>query len=134
VTDNLFREKLAWFKQNEKPETVLVVADNPELIKIAIAWTNMKVELKDKLTVLPPESENEIWDWLWHNTKYKLSELRLIMGSPLSETGLQDRLKPMIGNRIIYPDGTINSYVQRYLRERVVKLFESKTGKSKKMS
>jgi hypothetical protein len=132
VTDNLFREKLAWFKQNEKPEAVLVVADNPELIKIAIAWTNMKVDLKDKITGLSSDSENEVWDWFWHNTRFRLSELKLIMGSPLSETGLQERLNPLIGNRIIYPDGTINSYVQRYLRERVVKLFESRANKSKK--
>jgi len=38
-------------------------------------------------------------------------------------------MKPLIGNRIIYPDGTINSYVQRYLREQVVKLFEAKSKK-----
>jgi hypothetical protein len=41
-------------------------------------------------------------------------------------------LKPLIGNRIIYPDGTVNSFVERYLRERVVKLFEAKPKKSVK--
>jgi len=37
MAENIFYEKLAWFKQNEKPESVLVVADNAELIKIIIA-------------------------------------------------------------------------------------------------
>jgi len=39
---------------------------------------------------------------------------------------LENKMKPLIGNRIIYPDGTVNSFVERYLREQVVKLFETK--------
>ena len=42
MSENLYIEKLDWFKQNEKPETVLVIADNPELIQIVIAWTNLE--------------------------------------------------------------------------------------------
>src|SRR4030043_304485 len=129
MVDNLFCEKLNWFKENEKPETVLVIADNQELIKIIVAWTNLKVRIADDLTALSGESENEIWDWLWKNTKFNLSELKLITGTSLSETGLKDKMNPLIGNRIVYPDGTINSYVQRYLRERVLKLFEAKPKK-----
>lgn len=132
MVDNLFCEKLNWFKENEKPETVLVIADNQELIKIIVAWTNLKVRIADDLTALSGESENEIWDWLWKNTKFNLSELKLITGTSLSETGLKDKMNPLIGNRIVYPDGTINSYVQRYLRERVLKLFEAKPKKSTK--
>lgn len=30
-------EKLDWFKQNERPEVVFLLADNPERIKIAVA-------------------------------------------------------------------------------------------------
>jgi hypothetical protein len=33
---------------------------------------------------------------------------------------------------VIYPDGTINSFVQRYLRDRVLKLFEAKPARSTK--
>jgi hypothetical protein len=132
MVNSLFYEKLNRFKQNESPETVLVVADTQELIKIIIAWTNLKVRIADELTTPSGESDNEIWDWLWDNTKFKLSELKLITGSSLSETGLKDKMNPLIGNRVIYPDGTVNSYVQRYLRERVLKLFEAKLKKSTK--
>ncbi|MFC1588139.1 ParB N-terminal domain-containing protein [Planctomycetota bacterium] len=34
-------------------------------------------------------------------------------------------------NRILYPDESIHSYVTRHLRDRVVKLFESKSRRSK---
>jgi len=124
--EDVYTEKLAWFKQNEKPEAVLLIADNPELIKIVVAWTSLDVRRVDKLTRLPGESESEIWEWLWQNTKYSLSELKEKIGISFSEIALENKTKPLIGNRVIYPDGTVNSFVQRYLREQVLKLFEAK--------
>jgi hypothetical protein len=132
--EDIYTEKLAWFKQNEKPEAVLLIADNPELIKIVVAWTSLDVRRVDNLTRLPSESESEIWEWLWQNTKYSLSELKEKIGISFSEVALENKTKPLIGNRVIYPDGTVNSFVQRYLRGRVLKLFETKPKKSVKKS
>jgi hypothetical protein len=42
------------------------------------------------------------------------------------------KLRSLIGNRILYPDGTVNSFAQRYLRERVLKLFQAKPIPRKK--
>lgn len=123
----IFAEKLAYFKQNEKPEVVLLVADNPELIRIIIAWTNIDVKCIDKLTQLKSDSEREVWEWLWQNTRFSLTELKEKVDISVADYVLERRMKPLIGNRILYPDGTMNSYVQRYLKERVVKLFEVKS-------
>ncbi len=98
---------------------MLVVADNPEFIKIVVAGTSLDVKRADKLTRLPGESENDVWEWLWQNTKYLLSELKEKIGISFSELSLENKMKPLIGNRILYPDGTVNSFVQRYLREQV---------------
>jgi len=132
MNEDFYVEKLAWFKQNERPEAVLLVADNPERIKIVIAWTNLSVRRAEKLTELTSESENEVWEWLWENAKFSLSEFKEKIGISFSELALENKMKPLIGNRIIYPDGTVNSFVQRYLREQVLKLFEAKTKKSTK--
>ena len=132
--EDLFIEKLAWFKQNEKPEIVLLIADEPECIKIIIAWTNTQVVPADNLTELVNASEKEIWEWLWENTIYYPDELKEKTGASFSEKGLENKMKPLIGNHIIYPDGIINSYVQRYLREKVINLFESKTRKIAKIT
>jgi len=132
MSESLFTEKLTWFKQNEKPESVLVIADSPEVIKIIIAWSNLEVKSADKLTKLTGDSENEIWDWLWKNSRFNLTELKAKTGVPYSELVLEQKLKPLIGNRIIYPDGTVSSFVQRYLREQVVKLFYAKPKKATK--
>ena len=127
MNENLYLDKLAWFKQNEKPEVVLLVADEPERIKFVIAWTNIKIKKADNLTDFVSSSENDIWEWLWKNTIYSNSELIEKIGTSFSDSGLENKMRPLIGNRILYPDGTVNSYVQRYLREKVVSLFDSKS-------
>lgn len=134
MTDDLYSKKLARFKQNEKPETLLVVADHPERIRIVVAWTNLDVRRSEKPTKLRGESDGEVWEWLWENARYSRMELMQRIGISLSESALEAKLNPLIGNRVLYPDGTVNSFVQRYLREQVVKLFETKSTKLRKKS
>ena len=43
MPEDSYGQKLSYFKENEKPEVVLLVADDPSRIKIAVAWTNTKV-------------------------------------------------------------------------------------------
>ncbi|MDP2857835.1 MAG: hypothetical protein Q8P50_07655 [Bacillota bacterium] len=131
MDENLYQQKLVWFKQNERPEIVLLIADDAERVKIVIAWTNLNVRRADKLTALKSESENDVWEWLWQNCRYSRSELMEKAGMSLSESMLERKMKPLIGNRVVYPDGTVNSFVQRYLRDRVLKLFEPKLKRQK---
>lgn len=128
--EDLYAEKLNWFKQNEKPEVVLLLNDSPELTKIIVAWTSLDIRRVNKIKGSPGESESKLWEWLWNNTSYSLKELKEKIGTSLSEIALESKMKPLIGNRLIYPDGTVNSFVERYLREKVVKLFESNTKRS----
>jgi hypothetical protein len=128
--ESLFTEKLAWFKQNEKPEAVLIIADRPELIKIVIAWSNLEKNHAVELTEIIGESENLIWEWLWKNTEFSLAELKEKAGVYYSRSVLEQKIKLLTGNRAIYPDGTVNSFIQRYLQDQVVKLFETKSNKT----
>ncbi|UCD09336.1 MAG: hypothetical protein JSU79_01450 [Dehalococcoidales bacterium] len=124
MTEGLYIETLNWFKQNEKPEIVLLLKDNPDFIRLIIAWANLDSKPLKKPKGTPGESENKRWEWLWENTKYSIKDLKEKIGTSLSENALRNKIKPLIGNRIIYPDGSINSFVERYLREQVVQLFE----------
>jgi len=128
--NDLFTERLRWFKENENPEVVLLVADDPEFTKIVVAWTSLDVRPVEKPLPPPGESEREIWDWLWANARYSLEDLAET--SSLTAPLVKRKLKPLIGNRVLHPDGTVNSFVQRYLRERVLKLFDAKPRKSTK--
>ncbi len=119
-----YAESLARFKENEPPEVVLFIADDPALMKIAVAWTTTTTSRTQRATALSDESENQTWRWLWTNTEYSRDEL--IQKSGISSYQLDSKLDLLIGNRILYPDGTINSFVQRYLRDKVLKLFDAK--------
>jgi len=132
MNEDVFAEKLAQFKQNEKPEVVLLVADNPELIRITVAWTNTTVT-RMKRTRQPGDlSDAEFWDWLWKHAQYSTEEL--LLKSSISKYGFEYKIQMLIGNRVLYPDGTVNTYVQRYLRERVLKLFEEKPKRKMRKS
>lgn len=124
-----FDEKLAWFKENEKPEVVLLIADDPQKMKLLIAWSNTEVTWKDASSDCASERENDIWQWLWDKAHYDPEELLTKSGA--SPMGFDKRRQFLIGNRLIYPDGTMHSFVQRYLREKVLQLFQS-SGKKKK--
>ncbi len=124
MSEDLYVEKLAHFKENEKPEAVLLIADEPNLVKIVVSWTNTRVRCAQKLSCLRGDSESEVWEWLWKNAIYSRKEL--IAKSSLPEHGFDRKMIPLIGNRVLYPDGTVNSFVQRYLRDRVRKLFDAK--------
>lgn len=124
MNEGIYAEKLARFKDHEKPEVVLLIADDLDLIKVIVAWTNTTVTRADKLSPLRGDSDSDVWDWLWKNAVYSRAEL--IAKSALSEFGFEKKMRPLIGNRVLYPDGTVNSFVQRYLRDRVLKLFEAK--------
>jgi hypothetical protein len=88
MTEDLYTEKLNWFKHNERPEVVLLLVDNPDLVRIIVAWTNLDVKREEKLTDSPVESESEPWKWLWQNTNYRLDELKEKTGTYLSEIAL----------------------------------------------
>jgi hypothetical protein len=130
MNEDVYTEKLAWFKRNENPEAVLVIADDSELMKIVVAWTTLDVWPAQKLTDPPDEPDRKGWDWLWANVDYSVEGLAEKSG--LTAPLLERKLRPLIGNRVLYPDGTVNSFGQRYLRERVLKLFDAKPRKSTK--
>ena len=128
-SDVRYARKLAEFKSEENPEAVLLVADAPELIRMTVAWANTVTRRRAKLTrPLTERGANRWWDWLWQNTEYSLPELA--RKSDLSEFEVERRLRLLIENRIIYPDGTINSFVQRFLRDKVLKLFRPRSQRA----
>jgi len=129
MSDELFDQKLQWFKQNEQPEVVLFIADRPDLAKIVITWTNTTVGRTEEESALPDECENATWEWLWENTAFSNHELRTKSGQV--RHSFSEELGKLIGNRILYPDGTVNSFVQRYLRERVLSLFDPQRAKKR---
>jgi hypothetical protein len=123
-------DRLSWFKSEEKPEAVLVVADDAALTKIVVAWPTIAVERKGQSTAPSTDSEHEWWQWLWRNARFSTAEIAERTG--IQGESLERKMRILIGNRVLYPDGTVNSFVQRYLREKVLNLFNSRPKKTAK--
>ncbi len=60
-----FTERLSRFKQKERVEVILLIADNPDLTKIAVAWPSIAVHRPKSLSKLEEEAEVQVWKWLW---------------------------------------------------------------------
>lgn len=127
VSNGGYARKLAEFKAQETPEVVLLIADSPELISVTVAWTNTAAAPRATLSP-PPESDapSAWWDWLWENTLFSRSEV--IEKADISDYNFNRRFRVLVGNRVLYPDGTVNSFVQRYLRSKVLELFSAKSA------
>lgn len=121
---DLFENVIADFKASESPESVLVVGDDKDRIKLVLAWPNVPINRSE---VLPKFDERwgmiDKWQWLWQCVRYRKWDLENAVGTLHN---LDKLLTVLISNRIIYPNGTVHSYVTRYLRDRVIKLFDAK--------
>ena len=127
--EQLWVERLSEFKGQERPEAVLLLAEDPELIRITVAWTNTNTAQPKKFT-RPPQKDDghEWWEWLWHNRTYSRQEV--MEKGAYVELRFDRKFRTLIGNRLIYPDGTVNSFAQRYLREKVLKLFQARNQRA----
>lgn len=118
---DLWTTRLAEFKRHEKPETVLILSGSAELTRIAAAWSGMSVVRKRKLSPYVQADEDATWRWLWENTDYSMEELLLRL--PVSPEKTKRNFAALVANHVLYPDGTVNSFVQRFLHEKVLNLF-----------
>ncbi len=116
-----YLRQLQLFKDEEKPEAVLLIADSPMLIKLVVAWMNMTVSRSRRPTISSSASKEDVWKWLWENARFSREEL--IRRVPASDAKTESKIDALIANRVLYPDGTVNGYVEKYLRERVLSCF-----------
>lgn len=111
------------FKTNENPEAILVVGEDSVMTRLVLAWPNVA---RSKVEPAVPFSKDwddvERWDWLWTGIRYSKKDVFSIAG----RTRLDVQLRVLIANRILYPDGTIHSYLTKFFRTRVVRLLEKK--------
>jgi hypothetical protein len=120
MAKSAFYGTLDRFKANEQPEAVLLVASDKDYVNIVTAWTCCSIRVRKPTRHGSVASDADAWQWLWDNAAFSMDALRNASGVPAER--FESRLDTLIANRVIYPDGTVNSFVRRYLRERVLRL------------
>jgi hypothetical protein len=116
-----FDEVLQQFKAIEQPECLLLINEDSASLRIAVAWTAISIPRVEVPEPLPHDVRVDLWAWLWNGVSYSIADVAV--RTDLTAYVIERKLPGLIANKVIYPDGTVNSFVQRYLRERVLKLF-----------
>ena len=123
MSRTVFDRILAEFKAKEVPEAILVVGEDLWMTRLALAWPYVSLTaIEPAMSFSKHWSEVGKWNWLWRNVRYSSEAVFDVAG----RSCLDNQLYALIANRILYPDGTVHSYVTRFLRDRVVKLLEKK--------
>lgn len=115
-----YQRELDWFKANEIPECALLV--DSSLLPFLVAWKKIALMRKKRLSGSPGRGNAGIWSWLWENVEFSMEDLASLSGTSVRNAA--EKFKVLSGNGLVYPDGTLNSYVDRLLKARTVLLFQ----------
>lgn len=118
---DVWQERLNEFKGSEQAETVLMLSGSASLMRIALAWSGMSVIRKAKLKPCVAKDTESVWRWLWDHVEYSQEDLMNRIPGATAQT--PRNFAALVANRVLYPDGTLNSFAGRYLKERVLDAF-----------
>ena len=125
-----FREGLESFKNNEKAEAVLLVAQSGQLVRLLLAWERTPIRRRRRQSEISGKgSDQSRWQWLWENVSYSVEDLAALSG--LSADQVEKHMAVLRGNRLVHPDGTINRYAAQYLKTKVLAQFKARSPSSK---
>lgn len=129
---NNFGEVLGHFKKIEEAENIVPVIDDEQLRNALVGWKGVKISYKTPSNC-PFHDDSSMWEWMWEQVEFDQQEFGVIAGIKAQDVGrILTRLQ---GLRLIYPDGTINSFARQYLTAIIMaKLRQTETRTRKSQS
>lgn len=98
-------------RTNEHPDVVLLIADNTNAQRLLVSWKNLPRTFKKGKG--DPASIHEAWEQVVFDLEYWARIAHVHSGLA------KDLAKMLIANNLIYPDGSMNEFVQKYLNSQV---------------
>lgn len=129
MSRSAYEEELKRFKHSERPEAVLLLANDKEYVNMVVAWTNTPVKRKRRVSKRRTASQADTWEWLWENVQFSREEL--VSRSQIPPKRFEPKLNALIANRVLYPDGSVNWFVRRFLTQKLLKLLGAKPKASR---
>lgn len=129
MSKNVWAERLSSFKKRERPETVLLIAGDKESIRIVVAWSEMQVRRRKRLKPFVGADSTNTWQWLWDNAEFSKGDL--VRRIPGNTKRTEQKFEALVANQVIYPDGTLHSFVRKYVEEQLLSLFRIRRPKRK---
>ena len=114
-----FGEVLKDFKDNEEPDSIVPIIENEDLRNGIVAWKSVQVQYRGTAAQGCEDKDSvKRWDWMWAQITFDQGKFGVVAGIKAQE--VQSLLARLIGLRLIYPDGTINTYARQYLQSIIV--------------
>lgn len=116
-----FEQAIEKFKELESPEDVLPLlgkeAKHEQLRQLLVAWQKISIKRVKKTEYRGSDSDMvELWKWMWEQVYYDREELKQIS---MIQGDIDNLMKVLVGNRIIYPDGTISTFARKVLQQMI---------------
>jgi len=112
------QDALALDKKTHGEARIVAVFDQSRpMQRLAAVWADVpkKIEALMDPASKAPEDESESWEWLWGLIEYdeaRWVRMALLPVNPHSKSLIQR----MIDLHMVYPDGTLHAWVDRYVK------------------
>ena len=115
-----FSELLEKFKASEEVECLVQLLDDQALRRAVGAWqaTIVTFPADGQGDDCPELESKRQWEWLWKQIKYDQKMFGTIAN--IKEHEISNMMVRLVGLRLVYPDGTINSFAKKYLQSLIV--------------
>jgi hypothetical protein len=108
-----FGETLGHFKKIESAESIIPLVDDESLRGAVVAWKSVVIKYIDA-SDCGEKNEAAQWNWLWTKVEFDLTSYGVVAG--LKPQEVRNVFLRIAGLRLIYPDGTINTYAAKFLQ------------------
>jgi len=104
-------------KEKEDPIQLVPMINNPAVQTIVSVWPNIRITIHQKLDMHFAEREDDDLDMeqFWDRIEFDPDEIALATGIDCME--IPRLFEVAKKNRLIYPDGTVNRFAGKYLRQ-----------------
>ena len=113
---------------------VLVAEDgfDPETVRVIAAFLNIDHTWRMPSRRCPDRGRPTAAAYSWLMSGYVIDHIAIADAAGVSRQSVVERMAMLIGNRLIYPDGTINIWARKALQTEVAKRGRTQSkGKSK---
>lgn len=117
------RDLVAAFKRAEQPEAVAALINDDGFdaaaVRVLVAWTNAHHEWKAPPRKMPDEGRPTPRAWEWLFAGLVVDHTAIADAANVGVAVARAKLGLLIGNRLVYPDGTISAAAKAGLQASV---------------
>lgn|GEM_PF-1770587 len=114
------------------PKILVLLQQSMELQRIVSVWPSVPKDIEKLFeNVEAPVDRRQRWEWLWGRIEVDRAEwlrLALLANNPFN----RDLIERAITLRMVFPDGSLHGWVDRYVSFMAVGVFAGKGKKGKK--